>query len=92
MEFNDFNEQLEKRAGKPFYIPEQKELLKYKNDGYLEINRVQNCLNMQPGIYLTVMNGKLKCLLRIYRDIANRIFLRKRLWTCLTREKSLLKV
>lgn len=39
MEFNDFNEQLEKRAGKPFYIPEQKELLKYKNDGYLEINR-----------------------------------------------------
>jgi hypothetical protein len=27
---------------------------------------------MQPSIYLTVMNGKLKCLLRIYRDIANR--------------------
>jgi preprotein translocase subunit SecA len=39
MEFNDFNEQLEKRAGKPFYIPEQKELLKYKDNNYFEINK-----------------------------------------------------
>jgi preprotein translocase subunit SecA len=39
MEFNDFNEQLEKRAGKPFYIPEQEELLKYKDNNYFEINK-----------------------------------------------------
>lgn len=39
MEFDEFGVQLKKRAGKPFYIPEQKELLKYKDDFYFEINK-----------------------------------------------------
>ena len=39
MEFDEFDEQLKKRAGKPFYVPEQEELLKYKNDSYFEINK-----------------------------------------------------
>ena len=39
MEFDDFHEQLEQRKGKPYYIPEQEELLKYKSDGYFEINK-----------------------------------------------------
>lgn len=38
MEFGDFDVQLKHRKGKPFYIPQQEELLKYKEDCYFEIN------------------------------------------------------
>lgn len=39
MEFCEFDEELRKRSGKPFYIPSQDELLKYKDDNYFEINK-----------------------------------------------------
>jgi len=39
MEFNGLDEQLKKCEGKPFYIPEQEELLKYKDNNYFEINK-----------------------------------------------------
>ncbi len=38
MEFDEFDIQLIQRKGKPFYIPDKKELLKYKEDGYFEKN------------------------------------------------------
>ncbi len=44
MEYDDFNDQLKQREGKPFYIPEQKELLKYKDDCYFEINKEYKAL------------------------------------------------
>lgn len=36
MEYDEFEQELAKRQGKPFYIPEQKELLKYIDDLYFE--------------------------------------------------------
>ncbi len=36
MGFDDFDGQLGQRQGKPFYIPDQAELLKYKDDCYFE--------------------------------------------------------
>ncbi|WP_373893922.1 SEC-C metal-binding domain-containing protein [Virgibacillus sp. CBA3643] len=36
MEFDEFEQELAKRQGKPFYIPEQNELLKYTDDFYFE--------------------------------------------------------
>jgi hypothetical protein len=39
VEFNGLDEQLKKCAGKPFYIPEKEELLKYKDNSYFEINK-----------------------------------------------------
>lgn len=39
MQFCEFDEELKKRAGKPFYIPRQEDLLKYKDDNYFEINK-----------------------------------------------------
>ena len=42
MQFDEFNKQLIQREGKPIYVPEQKELLKYKDDNYFEINREYN--------------------------------------------------
>ncbi len=44
MEFDDFNEQLKQRKGKPFYIPEQEELLKYKDDCYFEVTKQYQAL------------------------------------------------
>lgn len=44
MEFDVFEEQLNHRIGKPFYIPEQEELLKYIDDNYIEINKEYNDL------------------------------------------------
>ncbi|WP_246569748.1 YecA family protein [Lentibacillus saliphilus] len=45
IEFNDFELELMKRKGKPFYIPKQQELLKYKDDFYFERNREFKALN-----------------------------------------------
>ncbi len=39
LEFDQFNEQLSQRAGKPFYIPAKEELLKYRDERYFEVNR-----------------------------------------------------
>lgn len=39
MEFDDFDRQLRQCAGKPFYIPPQAELLKYRDDCYFEKDR-----------------------------------------------------
>jgi len=39
IEFKDFEEQLIQRSGKPFYIPDKEELLKYKDDFYYEITK-----------------------------------------------------
>ena len=44
MEFDDFNEQLKQRKGKPFYIPEQEELLKYKEETYFEVTEQYKAL------------------------------------------------
>lgn len=39
LEFDNFQEQLSKRKGKPFYIPQQGELLKYKEETYFEVTK-----------------------------------------------------
>jgi len=39
MEIDFFEDQLNQRRGKPFYIPGQEELLKYREEGYFEITR-----------------------------------------------------
>lgn len=44
MENDDFYAQLTMRKNKPFYIPEQEELLKYKDDFYFEVNEEYNFL------------------------------------------------
>lgn len=44
MEFDEFNEQLEHRKGKPFYIPARDELLKYKEDSYFEVTKQYRAL------------------------------------------------
>ena len=44
MEFEDFDEQLKLRQGKPFYIPEQEELLKYKDETYFEVTKQYRAL------------------------------------------------
>ena len=44
MEFDDFDAQLKQRKDKPFYIPEQEELLKYKDDSYFEVTKQYQAL------------------------------------------------
>jgi len=44
MEFDEFEQELSKRQGKPFYIPDQQELLKYKNNLYFEKTREYKAL------------------------------------------------
>jgi len=44
MEFEDFDEQLKLHQGKPFYIPEQEELLKYKDETYFEVTKQYRAL------------------------------------------------
>ncbi|NQS77051.1 MAG: hypothetical protein HQP61_11600 [Peptococcaceae bacterium] len=44
MEFDDFDEQLRKRSGKPHYIPARKELLKYKDGTYFEVTKEYRAL------------------------------------------------
>ena len=44
LEFYDFDEQLKKREGKPYYIPRKEELLRYKDDKYFEVNEQYNAL------------------------------------------------
>lgn len=39
MEFNEFDKQLAQRKGKPFYVPEREELLRYTDDFYFQINK-----------------------------------------------------
>jgi preprotein translocase subunit SecA len=39
MKFDNFDEQLRQRKGKPFYIPDQEELFNYIDDNYIEINK-----------------------------------------------------
>ena len=39
IEFDDFEEQLMQRTGKPFYIPNQEKLLKYKDETYHEVTK-----------------------------------------------------
>lgn len=44
MELDYFNAQLKQRKGKPFYIPEQEELLKYKDETYFEVTKQYRAL------------------------------------------------
>ncbi|QKY71699.1 nucleic acid-binding protein [Lentibacillus sp. CBA3610] len=44
MEFDEFEQELAKRRNKPFYIPNQKELLKYKDDLYFERTKEYHAL------------------------------------------------
>ncbi|NLJ56390.1 MAG: hypothetical protein GX334_04990 [Firmicutes bacterium] len=44
MEFDEFDSQLRQRAGKPFYIPAQAELLKYRDDCFFEKNKEYRAL------------------------------------------------
>lgn len=44
MEFDEFEEQLRHRKGKPFYIPGKEELLKYKDELYYEITKEYKAL------------------------------------------------
>ncbi|GAA0592370.1 hypothetical protein GCM10009001_05690 [Virgibacillus siamensis] len=44
MEFDEFEVELAKRQGKPFYIPDKKELLKYKDDFYFERTKEYHAL------------------------------------------------
>jgi len=44
MEFNNFDEQLKQRRGKPLYIPAREELLKYKEDTYFEVTKEYRAL------------------------------------------------
>lgn len=44
MEMGEFDFQLMEREGKPFYIPDQEELLKYKDDNYFEVNKEYKAL------------------------------------------------
>jgi hypothetical protein len=37
LEYDDFEYQLKAREGKPFYVPEKEELLKYRDEYYIEI-------------------------------------------------------
>ncbi len=39
LEFRDLEEELRKKEGKPYYIPEKEELLKYKDETYFEVNK-----------------------------------------------------
>lgn len=55
MEYCDLEEELAKRNGKPFYIPEEEELLKYKDDFYFERNRAYE--EMLNYIEKTFYNG-----------------------------------
>ena len=44
LEFRDFDEQLNQSKGKPYYIPEKKELLKYRDELYFEVTKQYNAL------------------------------------------------
>jgi hypothetical protein len=44
LEFDGFDEQLKHRKGKPFYIPAQEELLKYKEETYFEVTKQYRAL------------------------------------------------
>ncbi|QGG48482.1 SEC-C metal-binding domain-containing protein [Heliorestis convoluta] len=44
IEYDEFEEQLRQRIGKPFYVPEQEELLKYKEESYHEITKQYKAL------------------------------------------------
>ena len=44
LEFSDFDEELKLSKGKPYYIPEKEELLKYKDELYFEVNEQYNAL------------------------------------------------
>jgi len=44
LEFRDFDELLRQKEGKPYYIPDKEELLKYKDDTYFEVNEQYNAL------------------------------------------------
>jgi uncharacterized protein YecA (UPF0149 family) len=44
MVFGNFENQLKQRKGKPFYIPAQEELLKYKEDSYFEVTKQYRAL------------------------------------------------
>jgi uncharacterized protein YecA (UPF0149 family) len=44
MEFDQFNEQLKQRQGKPLYIPAPEELFKYKDEDYFEVTKQYQAL------------------------------------------------
>lgn len=44
MEFDEFDEQLMHRKGKPFYIPDKEELLKYRDEMYFEVTKEYRAL------------------------------------------------
>ena len=44
LEFRDFDEELRQKEGKPYYIPDKEELLKYKDETYFEVNEQYNAL------------------------------------------------
>jgi hypothetical protein len=51
MVFGNFENQLNQRRGKPFYIPAQEELLKYKEDSYFEVNKQYRALLSYVSIH-----------------------------------------
>jgi hypothetical protein len=51
MEFDEFNEQIISRHGKPFYIPARDELLKYKEDSYFEVTKQYRALLRYVSIH-----------------------------------------
>ena len=55
LEFSDFDEELEKREGKPFYFPEKEELLKYKDSCYFEEN--EKYRNLYNYLKENIFNG-----------------------------------
>ncbi len=44
IEFDEFDEQLSQRRGKPFYVPEQEELLRYRENTYFEVTNEYKAL------------------------------------------------
>ncbi|MCR2823799.1 YecA family protein [Lederbergia panacisoli] len=45
IQFSDMDDELQKRAGKPFYVPNQEELFNYKSDTYFEMTKEYKALN-----------------------------------------------
>ena len=67
MEFDDFDRQLKQCAGKPFYIPAQAELLKYKDDCYFEQNK--EYLDLLKHITKNLLDGDEKQGAKITEDL-----------------------
>ncbi|WP_010531801.1 SEC-C metal-binding domain-containing protein [Lentibacillus jeotgali] len=67
MTFVEFEQELAKRQGKPFYIPNQKELLKYKDDMYFEPTKAYKAL--EKYVQRHIFNGDAYKAERLCQDI-----------------------